>query len=281
MVNFIIRFNLVPAVLLYCCIYSFSFNPEQLPCQLVVSGSFGVFFVYNVHRLIKLQTGRYSNQSFIETDVRSHFNAYLFVVTISFLVAGITGYQLFLTHWKSLLSAALIGSCYSLPIFPYKSGFRSLREIPLLKGVAVAGVWCFITSIFPVYLLLGNFIWKVPGLYVFWLARFLVFYIITGLSDIRDIHVDPPNLKTIPHRLGVQKAIWFYLLLLLIVMLLNGCCYWKGLIDTDKLTAYLLSNVLLGILILKSKHHQPSWFYAILVDGVLIVQFFWLLVVGG
>ncbi|MES2629771.1 MAG: hypothetical protein V4616_12460 [Bacteroidota bacterium] len=272
LVRTIVKFNLVPAVLTGCAIHSFWLLPGPVSQRLIITGVFAVLLFYNLHRLVKLYTGAYDGLPALRTEYVASAYVLWTVVILSFFITVLLGFDLFMRHWKLLFWAALVAAIYAMPVLPSPHGLRSLREFPGGKGIVVAGVWSYTTAVLPV-LIAGRADWfDTPGSWIFLAARFLLFYVITGISDIRDVKNDPAHLNTVPQLIGVRNTIALYLFLVAVIMVMNVFTYLTGMLPLSRFVAYLLSNVLLAVLVVRSGRRQPAWFYAILVDGLVVFQ---------
>ncbi len=226
----------------------------------------GILCIYNLHRLFKFYSGQYDSNSALKQQVFQHKWLHVSVMLIGVAISSWFGMGLLPEALVWLIVPTLIAVFYVMPIVGLP-----LREIQLMKGVFVAATWLYITSILPFFLFstTQNFDWQIA---LFWLAIFLTFYIITGLSDIRDQHTDPQHLKTLPQVVGQIMASRVYFLLAVLSILIIAYCRYTHIIGFGQFLALCIGNLLMAYLALKSKNRQPHWFYSILVDGVLILQ---------
>ncbi|MEJ2583753.1 MAG: hypothetical protein P8Z38_01500, partial [Robiginitalea sp.] len=99
--------------------------------------------------------------------------------------------------WVLLLVCGGITALYAVPVMP---GLRNLRSRGVLKVVLVALVWTLASLWIPV--------WGSPGagdwdLWVETFQRLLWVSLLMLPFEIRDMHLDPPHLRTIPQRWGI------------------------------------------------------------------------------
>lgn len=272
LIRYIGLFNFIPALLVGCAIDTFWIWDGVRPHTLIYSGSFAVLFFYTVHRLVKLYSGAYRDHKEQQQEHYSLRSVYWLISIVSLAFSLSIGYEILVKHWSALLIAGCLASAYALPIIPGKDNWRSLRELPAAKGIIVAGAWAYATTVLPLIVVHQTGHLESAQFCGFIFTRFLLFYIITGVTDIRDVATDPAHIKTIPQRFGIVAAANFYMCLLLVIVVFNTVSWFTMLIPDHKYYGFLASNLALGVLIHKSKNRQPSWFYSILVDGVLIFQ---------
>jgi 4-hydroxybenzoate polyprenyltransferase len=91
--------------------------------------------------------------------------------------------------------------------------------------------------------------------------------------EIRDLHYDSINLKTIPQVIGINKTkVLAYILLILF-------CFISFFIQTSKIQ-FIFSDIIIAIstaiFIFKTKEKQSRYFTSFFVEGIPI---FWLLVI--
>jgi hypothetical protein len=144
----------------------------------------GIFLVYN-HYLFTEK----NRPVFIKIGM-------LFILLITVLI----GLQVAsdILSFLILVISGIIGIMYSFKINPTSN---ALREIPFLKIGIVVIVWTFVCCIFPWFnsRVTGHFS---PTL----LLHLLYIFAIALAFDIRDVHIDPSKLKTIPQVIGVKPA---------------------------------------------------------------------------
>jgi len=228
--------------------------------------------LYNFHRLVKLYSGQYRSVPDFENQIRNNRLFHLLLL----LAGGLTSLFLFsrltVTLLFLLIVPAIVAGLYSVKLIPGKNGKYALREIPRFKGIAVAATWTFLTSVVP------QFIYQtIPtgfslSILFLWISQLITFYVITGISDIRDFGIDPPNLKTLVQRFGVMRTIkLFQLLLSFAIVLAFLACYYRQ-ISLNQFAAMTGGNGVLIFLAHQCKNRQPGWFYTLVVDGILLFQ---------
>ncbi|MFD1467403.1 hypothetical protein ACFQ48_04135 [Hymenobacter caeli] len=181
--------------------------------------------------------------------------------------AALGGGYLFLAdgwwHYLPLLvPLAALALLYSWPLGRWRGRPRSLREIPLLKVFLIAGVWAAITVGLPV-LALHRPLAEGAGLLG---QRFLLVLALAIVFDIRDYGRDRrAGTRTFPGVLGVAGARRLALGLLAASAAL-------GLGRGAPPLAVLLPAALAAAVIAAAEESRGDYFFALLADGVLLVQ---------
>lgn len=255
-----------------CAIDSFSLGVSPISWRVYISASTFVLLIYNLHPLVKSHFGGYENQPETLSSIRKNRFCHLGIALISATVCLVAGFQLVVNYWAVIMLPGSIAFAYTLPIIPWTKRWLSLREIPMAKGFLVALVWSYVTVILPILVADRTEVLVNTQLWLFYIAQFLIFYVITGLTDIRDVNVDPPRLRTIPQLLGRNRSLNLYLILCFTSVMLNLYSWHVGLLATTKVYGFFLGSIFLSAFIVKSRKQQSSWFYALLVDGMLIIQ---------
>lgn len=167
-----------------------------------------------------------------------------------------------LRYLPGLLPLALLALAYSLPLWPWRGEYRALRETPLLKVFLIAGVWTAVTVGLPA---LAR---HQPLTSAAWLMgqRFGLVAALAIVFDIRDLGRDrAARLLTWPTVVGVAGAKAVALALLAGSVSL-------GLGRGAPALAVLGPAALAAAVILVSHETRGDYFFALLTDGVLMVQ---------
>jgi hypothetical protein len=233
---------------------------------------FGTLLVYNLHRFAKFRFGGYNPDSAAYTWTKGH----LFLV-ISLAVGSLGA--LLLTGWqitpKSVFYLSLPGFLalfYTIPVFPFRGKVWALRDIPFMKAILVAVAWSYVTVWYPQVFQTGRFFPENPFVWIFFAGRFLLFYILTGLSDIRDMDNDRPGLYTLPQIMGAEGARLVFYIMLFLVAFSGFLCWHGGYLPGHLLAAFWCGHLVLAYFIYGSGKKQSPYFYTVGVDGVLILQ---------
>lgn len=215
--------------------------------------------------------------------VRWIFSHYRLMITLTIIaILSILPLVLFLnTSSKILLvSLALISVAYNLPIFSIHDKHFGLRNIPGVKLFLISAVWSLSCVLLPILELENSIEASVTmnDSIILIAKRFLFIAAITVPFDIRDLFQDRTSeLKTIPVILGERNALMICQGLLLIYMVLLFL-FTKS-IDGNFL-GLMLTIILAGWLIFKSKWEKNEYYYFFYLDGTMIVQFLMLLLCG-
>ena len=149
---------------------------------------------------------------------------------------------------------------YALP-FPFqKQNFRNQWGI---KIFIVAFCWSGVSVLLP----LADFQWwETSSFWMVWLQRYLLIIVWMFPFEIRDMKIDPPTLKTIPQRIGIQKTVTLGIVLLLFCLLLS-------LAFSKVLLADIGMMALTAFMLYKSRKDQSTYFSSFWVESLPI---FWL-----
>ena len=138
-----------------------------------------------------------------------YHRAIQFFSLANLLIALFYIHQLHKTSWIVLIITGLFIGVYAIPVYP---GVRNLRNYGILKVFLVALVWTLITSVLPVAQYRIEPVWDFC---ILWTQRFLLILVLMVPFEIRDLKYDPPELRTIPQRIGVRatKRLGFFLVM--------------------------------------------------------------------
>ncbi|MBT8210193.1 MAG: hypothetical protein KJP14_06665 [Eudoraea sp.] len=126
---------------------------------------------------------------------------------VNLIIALCYIHQLHKLSWIVLIVTGLFIGVYAIPIYPQA---KNLRNYGILKVFLVALVWTLITFVLPVAQYSIEPGWDV---YLLSIQRFLLILVLMIPFEIRDLEYDPPELRTIPQRIGITatKRIGFFL----------------------------------------------------------------------
>lgn len=180
--------------------------------------------------------------------------------------AVVAGYFFLADGWWRylglLVPLAALALLYSWPLWRWRGQRRALREVPLLKGFLIAAVWTAVTVGLPC-LLLQRPTREFAGLAV---QRFCLVMVIAIVFDIRDYGRDRlAGTRTFPGVLGVARAKRLALLFLATSVAV-------GLARQAPALAVLLPALLTAGVVLSAEERKSDYFYALLTDGLLLVQ---------
>lgn len=177
-----------------------------------------------------------------------------------------------------LIFLAVISVAYNIPLFTLGDKKFGLRNIPGLKQFLITLVWTMSTVLLPImesqHFHLAAI--SMRDVTILIAKRFLFIGALTIPFDIRDLFEDRlSGLKTVAVVWGEKKALLFCQILLagyiVLLFLFRG-----GGVNAD-FVALTLTAILAGWLIFKSNWERNEYYYFFYVDGVLILQYLFLL----
>ncbi len=154
---------------------------------------------------------------------------------------------------------------YAFPIYPRQKNIRSLGT---LKIILVALVWSGATVLLPVVSNLNEMNWDA---YVVLSQRFITVIALMIPFEIRDMQFDPPNIRTLPRRIGIRST---KKLGVLIVFITYMMMYLRDEVNYGEIIGRAVFAVVLSLLILMTPE-KPKKFYASFWVEALPV--FWLI----
>lgn len=215
--------------------------------------------------------------------VRWIFSHHRLTITITIIaIISLIPLSLFLSATSFILLSflAFISVAYNLPIFSLNGKKYGIRNIPGVKLFLIAFIWALSCVLLPIVELESRNLLEVTTTDVLLLVskRFLFVAAITVPFDIRDLFQDKHyELRTIPVILGERKSYIFCLVLLIIYLILlflfnnNFDLNFVGLAITVMITAWLIFH---------SEWKRNEYYYFLLLDGTLILQYLVLLICG-
>jgi len=111
--------------------------------------------------------------------------------------------------------ATLLGLTYNVPIFPFRR-LRRIRDIPASKNLGMAGAWCVITAVLPLFMQPGPLTTTLLlGAGIVFLFAFTMVFARSMILDMRDIQGDlMVGNETIPIIIGRRRTkVLLYVLL--------------------------------------------------------------------
>jgi 4-hydroxybenzoate polyprenyltransferase len=209
--------------------------------------------------------------------IRWFFSHYRLMVTFTIvsLLSLIPLFFLIATASKILLIfLAILSFGYGLPLFTIGEQKFGLRNIPGLKLIMITLVWTMSVVLLPILesqaAQLATISMRDTTILI--AKRFLFICALAIPFDIRDLFEDKQSgLKTIPVAWGEKNAYLFCQVLLAGYIALLFLFRNHG-FNTD-FWALTLTVVLTGWLIFKSKWEKNEYYYFFYLDGVLILQY--------
>jgi hypothetical protein len=172
-------------------------------------------------------------------------------------------------YWFLLLVCGAISALYAVPLLP---GVRNLRSFGLLKVFLVALVWTLASLWIPVWGRVEAGMWdlQVEGFH-----RMAWIFLLMLPFEIRDLHLDPPSLRTIPQRWGVaatRRLGWA------VALVFVAATWLKDSPAPGELLCKTVTGLLLAGALARASERQGKYFASFWVEGIPI--FSWLLLKG-
>jgi len=214
--------------------------------------------------------------------IRWFFSHYRLMVTLTIvsMLSLIPLFFLISTASKILLVfLSILSFGYGLPLFSIGDQKFSLRNIPGLKLVMITLVWTMSCVLLPILEAQAGQLATISmrDTTILIAKRFLFIAALAIPFDIRDLFQDKQlGLKTIPVAWGEKNAYLFCQVLLIGYVVLLFLFRDRGF--TTDFWALTLSVVLTGWLIFKSKWEKNEYYYFFYMDGVLILQFLFVII---
>ncbi|HVS91442.1 MAG TPA: hypothetical protein VHE59_05370 [Mucilaginibacter sp.] len=214
--------------------------------------------------------------------VRWFFGHYRLMVTIT-IVSTLCIIPLFLLLSGEskilLIFLGIVSISYGLPLFAMGDRKFGLRNIPGLKLFLISLVWTMSIVLLPILesQAVNQATVSMRDTTILVAKRFLLICALAIPFDIRDLFEDRQfGLKTIPVAWGEKNAYLICQVLLAGYILLLFLFRYNGL--SSDFWALTLSTVLAGWLIFRSKWEKNEYYYFFYLDGVLILQYVFVLV---
>ncbi|MGN6179468.1 MAG: UbiA family prenyltransferase [Mucilaginibacter sp.] len=216
---------------------------------------------------------------------RWFFSHYRLMVTLTIvsILCMLPLFVLISTESKILLIfLGILSFAYGLPLFALGDKKFGLRNIPGLKQFLITLVWTMSTVLLPLlesqHFHLTSISMRDTTILI--AKRFLFIAALTVPFDIRDLfHDKQSGLKTVPVVFGEKKAYIFCQLLLAGYIVLLFIFRHNG-FNSD-FFALSITAILAGWLIFKSTWEKDEYYYFFFLDGILILQYLFLLAFGA
>ncbi len=219
-------------------------------------GFFATFFVYNSHRLVKVNSE--TKTPWLKW-VSRHKKFILNLSVLSGLVSVLCFIKLINVISITIVALIIIAVCIAF-FYVIRLGQKNIRELPYLKVHSIAFTWTAIIVLFPI---MNENVFDSQVLLYFIPAHYLYFLAVAIPFDIRDLKHDLPTQKTIPQVIGVKNAKIVAVILLTITILLINIFS-----NSYLLTPLFLLAISVQILLVVSiKLTQKDFHYNILIDG--------------
>ena len=172
---------------------------------------------------------------------------------------------------------ALLAACAAITVLyagiPGERGVRqSLRRIPGVKMLWIAGAWATITALWPLWWASGMGSGLPEGTVLLWGERFLVIAALTLPFDLRDAEWDPVGMRTWPQLLGPRAT----RILAVLMVLAAACLRWTVMPHP----VVLVGPAIMAVAVTQASQHRAIGYYGLL-DGLLILDAVMLVVFGA
>ena len=174
--------------------------------------------------------------------------------------------------WESVITLVpflVLTFLYVKPAI-FRSNWKALRAVPILKILNIAFCWAGVTVLFPViqeFRSIDELVW------IAFFERFLFVFALTIPFDIRDVGIDSKNMQTIPQIIGIKSAKIVAVLFLILVVLLEYSYFTFWYFQGAKMVVIFLY---LSILIWNTNPNQHRYYTSFWVE---VVPILWLLLI--
>lgn len=231
------------------------------------AAALGTFAGYAVMRLARVrgpEVERYANLIWY----RAHRGPMTMLVAIATTAAFALMWPLWSTLWRWLLPVMIIAFLYVTPFSSTSGRGFGLRSIPFLKVLIIPVIWVMVTAAVP--LRLDDMEHPPFAIAAFAFMRLPFILALSIVFDIRDSATDEPSLRTVPLVLGVRGAKALALFLLACSAAFE-MIFLRGLEYTAASWTVLVGYVYVAVLIVRAKPVRDPIYYALLVDGAMIL----------
>ncbi|UOG75385.1 hypothetical protein MTX78_02025 [Hymenobacter tibetensis] len=247
---------------------TFLFWRVDIPVRLALMIFTATLFLYNIDSVLPYKHRQPVVLSGRKRWMLEHRRELLALALASLAVAGLL---FFLDGWQHLTlflgHLAAISLLYSMPVVKVRGHWRALRDLPLLKVFLIGYVWAAITVWVPaLYLdkpLLG------PVVFLLFARRFFFILALAFVFDIRDYTKDQlTGTRTFPGLFGVRATKYIAL-----ASLAAGSVLFPAGIGYAHMLILAVPIIVAALTIWYAEESRPDYYFALLTDGVMILQF--------
>ena len=255
LIRFLVYSNLWISLGASClALLTFQFTEIEPDRNFILFVFFATLFSYNFQRLTRLSKLKKENP---KLWILSHEKEAKFILILSFL--GSLIFNPLYSHPYILLPIAFLGG------ISFAYSYKGLRDFPMIKIFLIAASWGIFCGILP-------FFYSPFWSSVSWAQSFfwIFFYIlaITIPFDIRDLQVDEKEKETLPQLLGIKGSKILALVFLAVSFL---CIYTFS--SSARTFLFFISYLIAAFLIIQSSPKRKPLYFALLLDGHIIIQF--------
>lgn len=245
----------------------------HLRSELYVFVFCGTFFLYNLQRLPAAFANAHIERKFMRHSWNTQHRWVLLFISVLTAVAALWAFsQLYLRTQVIAMVPAAISVAYAFRVIPWKGRWIKLREIPGIKIFLVGLVWGMSCVWVPAAADGSYPAWTSPEVTAWFIACSLMIFAITVPFDIRDLHYDGLQLRTLPSILGIRKAVVVSISGLLLsalgVFLADNL---STLVTTHHAIIYAVWTLITCVIVAWSKPTHHEYYYSLLIDGLMIV----------
>ncbi|MBP9080417.1 MAG: hypothetical protein KBF80_09230 [Flavobacteriales bacterium] len=231
-----------------------------------LAAALGAFAAYGITRLARV--GGPEARTYVNLQwYAAHKRIMYVLVGLAAAMAFLLVWSMWPRIWHILLPAAALTFFYVTPFTTGNGRGIGLREVPFLKAVLIAALWAVIVVAVPLRLdPEGSSSMVIIG---FTCMRVPLILALAILFDIRDQPTDDPAIRTFPLVFGINGAKLIALLLLLCSAAFE-VVFLRGLGHVAASWTILAGYAFGLVLTIRAKPKRDPFYYAILVDGVMI-----------
>ena len=213
---------------------------------------------YNFIRLKRQNELEFSYQNWMEKNR----NPIWFISLICALIVLGLSFQIKSSAFLILIPSVVITFFYGSRIS--KNSRLTLRDLAGIKIVTIALVWALVTVLFPLLQEQSSFD---KNTWITFAQRFLFVFAITIPFDIRDLHIDQKEMKTLPLIFGTQfsKYVGFGALFFFVWLEFGKTK------DQQDLPVTLLMAIISSVFLYKSKTDNHTYFASFWVEAIPII----------
>lgn len=192
------------------------------------------------------------------------------ILLISLIAAACFLYPLGRQAQITVFILAIVTGFYGFIEIPFTNPKIKLRDLGMVKTVFVGIVWSVTTVMVP----LAETPVDTSMMIFLLLRRFLFLLALTLAFEIKDMHGDEQhNLKTLPLAIGVANTKLLAQGILAVLVAINIVQYFFFNIPLSNMIAVNLSLLLSIICIQPLTEHTGDYWYYLVLDGMMVVQF--------
>lgn len=227
----------------------------------------GSFTAYGVMRLARIEGPEgteYANLLWY----RSNKLLMNVLVGLSGVAAFLLLWPLWPKIWRIMVPAVVLTFFYVTPFTSSNGIGIGLRMVPFLKALLIAALWAIVAVAIPLHLDPVGF--SRFNIIALTCMRVPLILSLAILFDVRDQTSDAPALRTVPIVFGTKGAKGIALFLLLCSAVFE-LIFLRGLGYVTASWVILIGYAFAMVLAVRARPVRDAFYYAILVDGVMIV----------